>query len=169
MIEFLQIFFYIFFISASISLLFVVGCIFDFRWGNEFDDFFTMCKEHKILKITLPTLILSFIGLLISSGTINSLARNEIKNNLNEKEFIIKINDELVSNDDLINDFKNIRKRGNERISSNKKLKIEITDMKFTLVRHYSIDSLYSVYYDNYKSTSDNSMGKLISNTLKAY
>jgi|SRR5690606_20562143 len=169
MIEFLQIFFYLFFISAVISLLFAVGCVLDFRWGNEFDDFFAMYKDHKILKIALPTLIISFLGLLISSGMINSFARNEIKNNLNKKVLIIKINDELVSNEELINDFKNIGKRGNKRISSNKKLKVEINDMKFTLIRHYYIDSLYSVYYDNYKSTSDNSMGELISNSLKSY
>lgn len=167
MIEFLQYSNYIIAIPAIVSFLLVAGYLADFFWGNEYDNFFKMCKHHKILKIAFPTLLLSFASIFISAEIIYSLSRNEIRDKLIDKSITLKINDEIVTNENIITDFKNIKRRVGQRISGNTELKVEINDMKFRLVKDFSRDSVFLVYYENYYSTSANPIGKLISNSLK--
>lgn len=169
MIEFLQYSNYIIAIPAIISFLLVAGYLADFSWGNENDNFFKMCKHHKILKIASPMMIVSFLYILTTAEIIYSLSRNEIRDKLNEKSIKIKVNDEIVTNDNIVNDFKNIKRRDGQRIAGNKELRIEIKDMKFRLIKDFSRDSVFLVYYENYYSTSANPIGMLVSNSLKKY
>lgn len=169
MIEFLQYSNYITVIPAIISFLLVAGYFADFSWGNEYDNFFKMCKHHQILKIASPILILSFAYIFTSAEIIYSLSRNEIRDKINDKSITLKINDEIVTNENIVSDFKNIKRRDDQRISGNTELRVEINDMKFRLVKDFSRDSVFLVYYENYYSTSANPIGKLISNSLKNY
>lgn len=170
MIEFLQYSNYIIAIPAIVSFLLLAGYLVDFSWGNEYNNFFTMCRHHKILKIASPILILSFLYIFTSAEIIYSLSRNEIRDKLNDKSTTLKINDEFITNENIITDFKNIKRRkGYERISGNTELRVEINDMKFRLIKDFSRDSVFLVYYENYYSTSANPIGKLMSNSLKNY
>src|SRR5690606_29449188 len=130
MIEFLQYSNYIIAIPAIVSFLLVAGYLADFSWGNEYDNFLKMCKHHKILKIAFPILILSFLYIFTSAEIIYSLSINEIRDKLNDKSITLKSNDEIVTNENIINDFKNIKRRGSQRISGNTELRVEINDMK---------------------------------------
>lgn len=169
MIEFLQILNNILIAPAIISFLLVLGYIADFSWGNQYDSFLEMIKNNKIFKFAFLLVFFSFGIILFSAELIYYLSRKEIKEKLNDKTISIKIDDKVVFNDNIITDFKNIKGREMDRISGNTELKVEINDMRFKLIKDMSRDSLFLVYYENYSSTSNNPIGKLISNSLKNY
>ena len=167
MIEFLQCSIYIIIIPAIISILTVFYLLFD----DEYEDFRRLYRQSKIFRFVLPIAILSILYIFVSADLIYSLSRNEIKEKLNDKIIKIKVDNEVVLNDNIVKDFKNVKRRDwlSERISGNTQLNVEINDMRFRLIKDMSRDSLFLVYYENYSSTSANPIGMLISNSLKNY
>lgn len=171
MIEAIQILIYILIAPAVISFIWTFGVIGGLLFENFDEITWKDVFLYKNMKFVIPILIISFAGIFISWDIISNLARREIRNKIiHAEKFEIKINDSITENDSLIIAFKNIESRDfGERISGNQEFQIEINDMKFNAVRDFSNKNLYLIYYNNYRTTSNNSIGKIYTGSLSNY
>lgn len=171
MIESFQILIYILIVPAIVSFTWafgVVGGLLIENFGKiTWKDVFL----YRNMKFVIPILIISYSGIFISGGIISNLARSEIRDRITKAEkFEIKINDSITVNNSLVIAFKNIESRGfGERISGKQEFQIEINDMKFKAVRNFSNKNLYLIYYNNYRTTSNNPIGKIYTGSLSNF
>lgn len=172
MIETLQVFIFLFFIIAFPTFLWIFGVLFGYGWESITDEIDEKkYYKGKGMKIAVPLLVVSVIGIFGLFSIVEKLARKEIRENLTQMESPeVKINGEIADLSELTTALKDIRNFPvNQRIITSTELKVEINGMKFSLHRAIDEDSLYVVYYDQYKTTSDNHIGIITTSVLANY
>lgn len=120
--------------------------------------------------------LVSFILIFSLSFYIHFFSRIEIKdrmNNLTNKTFVLIINDSIKTNDSLIVALKNIQKPSEARTTGNLKIDVRIKGENQTieviLLRDFNKKTKYWVFYNKYKSTSDNCVGEINTEFLNEY
>ena len=120
--------------------------------------------------------IISFILIFSLSSYVSKLSRNEIKEkieNLKKENFTLLINDTIKKNDSLIVALKTIKTTTNNRNTGsfiiNVKIKKDYEITNLMLLRDFTTKTKYWIYYKNYKTTLDNCIGEINTESLNQY
>ena len=133
-------------------------------------------EENIYFRASAILTIISFIFIFSLSSYVSMLCRTELKEKiekLEDKNYILIINDSIKKNDDLIVALKNISKTTSGRNTGPVEINLKMKDgneiINLMLLRDYTTKTKYWVYYKNYKTTSDNCVGEINTAFLNEY
>ena len=153
-------------------ILGLVGFCFLFyvRWGSP-------TNKKKSLKIGISLFGQTFLTWTIMFGTlwiIERQARHELKTYLNQPNLTISLNGQIINkidSDSIVKELIRVTNMQAHHSHTTDIIKIEITSTSKTeiirLEKDSEIENEYWIFWDKYKSTSKNEIGRIRTNIFK--
>ena len=167
--SFLSVFYYWMFPSFGIGII-GFGFLFYVRWAKPAKRKKPLITGSILLGQTVLTWIISFGSLFL----VQDMARNELKEILSHTDLSIKINGELIDKEYstlIISELQLISDITAHHTHPTEKREIQITSnnetSRLSLERDSEIKTEYWIYWDKYKTTKSNEVGRIRTDKLK--